>query len=68
MIEWRMTGATQFRFQELMLMLQDTDEDSEDYVAIRESIKSLPGYPHHPTGDLDPDSVHIMIMVTDVQN
>lgn len=63
MIEWRMTSATKFRFHELILLLEDTIEDSDEAEAIKESIKSLPGFPD--TGD---ENVHIQLEVTDVQH
>ncbi len=62
-VEWRLTSAVKFQFMELINMYDDVDEDSDDALAIRESIKSLPGFPH--TAPIDSD---FLLVVTDTQN
>lgn len=64
MTEWRLSSATKFRFEELIMLLDQTPDDSEDYIAITETIKSLPGFP----AGLDPETAHILLVVTDTQH
>lgn len=62
-VEWRMTSATNFRLSELGHMLDQVEEDSNAAEAIKESIKSLPGFPHQA-----PIGSDFLLVVTDVQN
>ena len=62
-IEWRLTQATKFRFHELINQYEQMDPESDAAFAIREGIKSLPGYPHQAPLDSD-----ILLVVTDVQH
>lgn len=61
-IEWDVTLQTYEFFKEFMVQLQDYPEDSNEYQAIVEEIRSLPGF---PVG-YDPDHAHIIPMVTSV--
>ena len=65
MIEWRLTTQTQFRFQELMTLLSNTEEGSDESEAIKETIRSLPGF---PTNEAVSGDVHIFLEVTNVQH
>ncbi len=62
---WSLTRQTKFQFEELILMLENTDsEDQEGTETIFEAIRSLPGFPKVT----DPGTAHIHFRVTDVQN
>ena len=62
-IEWPLTSATKFRFLELINHYEQVAEDSDAAEAIKEGIRSLPGYPH-----LAPDESDILLVVTDTMN
>ena len=62
-VEWRLTSATQFKFYELINEYEQVEEDSDDAEAIREMIRSLPGFPHQAPMDSD-----FYFEVTDFQN
>lgn len=44
---WRLSIATEKRFNELMSRLADVSEDSDEHYALCDEIRSLPGFPHH---------------------
>ncbi len=62
-VEWRCTSATEFKFHELAAQFEQVTEDSDEAEAIREGIKSLPGFPHQAPADSD-----FLFVITDVQN
>ena len=62
-VDWRLTSATKFQFMELINMYEQVEEDSDEAEAIKESIKSLPGFP--VTAPIDSD---FLLVVTDTQN
>ena len=62
-IEWPLTSATKFRFLELIHEYEQVEEDSDAAEALREGIRSLPGYPHGA-----PDMSDILLVVTDVMH
>ena len=62
-VEWRLTTATKFQFMELIHHYDQVEEDSDEAEAIKEGIKSLPGFPH--TAPIDSD---FLLVVTDTQN
>ncbi len=62
-VEWRLTQATKFNFLELIHAYDEVEEDSDDAEAIRESIRSLPNYPHSA-----PEGSDILLVVTDTQH
>jgi len=59
-IEWDVDLQTYEFFKEYMLALQDYTEESDEYKAIVEEIRSLPNF---PTG-YDPENAHIIPNVT----
>jgi hypothetical protein len=62
-VEWRLTSGTQFRFYELINEYEQVDEDSDEAEALRDMIRSLPGFPHQaPVGS------DFVFVVTDFQN
>lgn len=44
-LEWRLTRATEARFQELLRQLCHCSLDSDECKAIEEEIRKLPGFP-----------------------
>ena len=62
-IDWDLTAATKFKFLELINEYEQVDEDSDAAEAIKEAIRSLPGYPQQAPIDSD-----IYLNVTDVMN
>ena len=62
-IIWNLTAATKFRFLELIHEYEQVDEDSDAAEAIKEGIRSLPGYPK-----LAPDMSDFLLEVTDVMH
>ncbi len=62
---WSMTRATKFRFEELIMFLEQTDDEQIDEIeTLKECIRSLPGFP----AGANPETAHIYLDVTDVQN
>ncbi len=61
-IEWDVTLQTYEMFKELMVQIQDYPEDSSEYLALVESIRSLPNF---PVG-YNPDTAHIIPNVTSI--
>jgi len=62
-VDWRLTTAIKFQFMELINMYDQVEEGSDEAEAIKESIKSLPGFP--VTAPIDSD---FLLVVTDTQN
>ncbi len=61
-IEWDVTLQTYELFKELMVQIQDYEEDTPEYLALAEEIRSLPNF---PVG-YNPDTAHIIPIVTSV--
>ena len=62
-VEWRLNSATKFKFYELIHQYEQVSEESDEAEAVREMIRSLPGYPTQA-----PDMSDILLVVTDVQH
>ena len=62
-IPWSVTSATKFKFIELFNEYRQVDENSDDAIALREAIKSLPGFPNGAPMDSD-----FLLEVTDSQH
>jgi len=45
-IEWRITQETKQKLDQLVLQLQETEEHTEDWYAISDEIRTLPGCPY----------------------
>ena len=52
-VDWNLTQATKFKLEELYAQYGEMEEGSDDSLAIVESIKSLPGFPHGAPVDSD---------------
>lgn len=44
-LEWRLTRATEQRYQELLILMDDYPDGSDEALAIEGDIRSLPGFP-----------------------
>lgn len=62
-VEWRLTAGTKFKFLELIKEYEQVPEDSDEAEAVREMIRSLPGFPYQAPVDSD-----FELVVTDIQN
>jgi hypothetical protein len=62
-VEWRLTRATNQRWSELMDLLDTCEEGTDNYEAIIDQIRSLPGHPLNTTKD-----TLILREITDFQN
>jgi len=62
-VEWRLTRATEQRFEELCALHHDCAEGSDEQVAIEGDIRSLPGFPP----DAGPDTFTRRVLM-DIQH
>jgi len=62
-IEWRLTNATKFRFEELMNHIDELTDDDPEVLGVIDQIRSLPGYPVNAPPESD-----ILLVVTDLMN
>jgi hypothetical protein len=62
-IEWRLTQATKFKFEELIHHLDELIDEDPEYLGMVDQIRSLPGYPVNAPHDSD-----ILLVVTDLMN
>ena len=62
-VEWRLTKGTRFQFFELVHLLGDVEEDSDEAEGYKEAIRSLPGFPTN----YNPEVNSIVMDVTDIQ-
>lgn len=60
---WRMSRNTWESYLNILSLLEYTNPDSDEYEALKEDLRSLPGHPN----DLAPNE-YIKPMITTVQN
>ncbi len=60
LVEWDMTFQDYEKLKELLFLIQDYSEESDEYAMLRESIRSLPNYPEGQ----DPLRAHFVLNVT----
>lgn len=63
-IEWRLPMWAALRFEELLNQLERVEDDSDEAYALKDEIRSLPGFPHNT----DPDRDLIYLVVTTLRS